>query len=58
MNNGRIKELRQKHGVSQARLSRLLGVDDKTVNRWEKGHCQPPPYAEIAIRCLLEHKQE
>ena len=38
---GRIRQLRQKHGLTQARLAELLGISYVTVNRWENGAVRP-----------------
>jgi transcriptional regulator with XRE-family HTH domain len=37
----RIKQLRVKLGLTQARLARLLDVSSTSVNRWENGHAHP-----------------
>ena len=37
----RIKQVRQKHGLTQARLAEHLGVSYVTVNRWENGAARP-----------------
>jgi len=36
-----IKELRDKHNLSQRRLARKLGISTKTVSAYETGKCQP-----------------
>lgn len=38
---GRIKQLRQTHGLTQANLAERLGVSYVTVNRWENGAARP-----------------
>ena len=40
-----IKELRLKLGVTQAKLSKELGVPLKTWVNWEQGLRQPVPWA-------------
>ena len=37
----RIKQLRARFGLTQARLAELMGVATVTVNLWENGHTQP-----------------
>lgn len=37
----RIREIREQLELSQARLGELLGVDEKTIRRWEKGETSP-----------------
>ena len=37
----RIKSLRIEKGLSQEKFAKQLGVSFATVNRWEKGVCEP-----------------
>ena len=36
-----IRELREKHGLTQAELAEKLNVSDKAVSRWETGKGYP-----------------
>lgn len=36
-----IKELREKHGLTQAQLAEMLSVSDKAVSKWERGAGYP-----------------
>ena len=36
-----IKQLREKRGMTQADLGRVIGVSDKAVSRWETGRGFP-----------------
>lgn len=47
-----IKSIRAKLNLSQADLAEKLGVSFATVNRWEKGHCEPSQIALNAIKSL------
>lgn len=47
-----IKSIRTKLNLSQADLAEKLGVSFATVNRWEKGHCEPSQIALNAIKNL------
>ena len=37
----RIKEYRQKHGLSQSDFGKLIGVSAQAVNKWEHEICCP-----------------
>lgn len=39
--SGEAREIREKAGVSQEQLARLLGVDDSTLGGWERGDWFP-----------------
>lgn len=38
-----IKRTRQKHDLTQEALAEKLGVDPRTVRRWESGDTEPRP---------------
>ena len=50
--SGQIKEIRSRLNLSQSELAEKLGVSFATVNRWEKGHCEPSQIAVNAIKNL------
>ena len=37
-----LKEIRLKRGLSQAELAERVGVEERTIRRWENGECQIP----------------
>ena len=43
MNGIQLKECRKAKGMSQATLSRLLGVTQQAVGKWETGRSNPDP---------------
>lgn len=47
-----IKEIRSCLNLSQSELADVLGVSFATVNRWERGHCEPSKIAVNAIKNL------
>lgn len=47
-----VKDIRSRLGLSQTELAEKLGVSFATVNRWEKGHCEPSRIAVGAIKQL------
>lgn len=48
--------LRHELGMSQATLAHLLGADEQTVARWEKGQTRVPKAAEANLRLLYEER--
>lgn len=53
-NSDIIKDIRSRLGLSQTELAEKLGVSFATVNRWEKGRCEPSQIALGAIKRLCE----
>lgn len=47
-----IKEIRSCLNINQSKLAEKLGVSFATVNRWEKGRCEPSQIAVKAIKSL------
>lgn len=45
----KIKEARLKAGFSQATVSKLLEIPKRTIEAWETGDRNPPPYVEKLI---------
>lgn len=39
-----LRQQRIQHGFTQAELADMLGVESKTIQRWEKGSQIPRPY--------------
>jgi putative transcriptional regulator len=50
-----IKSFRIRMGMTQAKLAHILGVQQATLNRWEKGHSKPSP---LALKRLEEYDTE
>jgi DNA-binding transcriptional regulator YiaG len=48
--------LRHELGMSQSVLAELIGTDEQTVARWEKGQTKAPKTAEATLRLLYEEK--
>jgi transcriptional regulator with XRE-family HTH domain len=44
MKSDLLKAERIKHGWTQAKVAEAVGVDAKTVGRWERGKALPYPY--------------
>lgn len=41
-----FKELRNKVGLSQVKLSQLLDIPSRTIEKWETGERVPPTYVQ------------
>ncbi len=48
-----LRTWRLAEGASQEAVAHQLGVTVSTVNRWERGHCQPSRLAWRAVLALL-----
>lgn len=52
-----IKEIRSYLNLNQSELADVLGVSFATVNRWEKGRCEPSQNAVNAIKNLCANNK-
>ncbi|MDO4322531.1 MAG: DUF3990 domain-containing protein [Lachnospiraceae bacterium] len=52
-----IKEIRSYLNLSQRELAEVLGVSFATVNRWERGRCEPSQIAVNAIKNLCANSE-
>lgn len=50
-----IKEIRQSTGLSQQKFGDLLGIPKRTLQDWEQGIRQCPPYVAELIAYRVEH---
>lgn len=50
-----IKEIREKYGISQAKLSKMVGISEWTIKRWEQGKRECLPYIANLIDFYLAH---
>ena len=50
----RLKEARRIKGLSQAEVSRLLGVTQQAVGKWETGRSTPDPQTVARLAGLLD----
>ena len=48
-----LEKYRQKHGLSQESLARVLGVTYGSISRWLRGKCLPSVMAQRQIDELL-----
>lgn len=49
----KLKEWRMKHGYSQVKLARALGVRNESVSRWERGTREMPSFLHLALIGIL-----
>jgi transcriptional regulator with XRE-family HTH domain len=52
MTPNELKRRRQKLGLSQAKLAQMMGVDQMTISRWERGIHPIPLYISLAVEAL------
>jgi DNA-binding transcriptional regulator YiaG len=50
----KIKELREKYELTQAKLSELYGIPKRSIENWEAGVRKPPAYVETLLEKALE----
>ena len=50
----RIKELRQKTGLSQSKYSAKFGIPVRTLQQWEQGISAPPEYLVRMMAYILK----
>ena len=54
----KIKEARNKAGLSQQKMSDLLEIPKRTIENWESGVTNPPAYVEKLVIRELERIAE
>ena len=52
-----IKDIRSRLDLSQTEMAEKLGVSFATVNRWERGRCEPSQIALNAIKHMCAHNK-
>ena len=53
-NPDRIREIRNRLGLTQERFAQRLGVSFVTVSRWERGKSKPIPAFRKQIEAMLD----
>ena len=49
-----VKELRAKTGLSQSKFAAQFGIPVRTLQDWERGRFNPPPYVVTMMERILE----
>ena len=52
-----IKEIREKHGLSQQKFAELFGISVATLRNWEQGRRKPSGSANVLL-CVLQKNPE
>jgi DNA-binding transcriptional regulator YiaG len=50
----KVKELREKYQLTQAKLSELYGIPKRSIENWEAGSRKPPEYVVNLLEKALE----
>lgn len=50
----KVKELREKYQLTQAKLSELYGIPKRSIENWETGSRKPPEYVVNLLEKALE----
>ena len=50
-----IKSIRTSPGLSQAKFAEAFGIQARTLERWESGVRNPPPYLINLLRIAVEY---
>ena len=56
--NERLRNIRNKTGLSQARFSEKFRIPVRTYEQWEAGSRKPPDYVICMIERLIEIESE
>lgn len=51
----KIKELRARTGLSQAKFAEKYGIPKRTIEDWEAGRHDPPAYVEDLLEFRIQH---
>lgn len=54
----RIKEIRERTGLSQAKFGARYGIPMRTVQDWERGVRTPPPYVVTMLDMLVKKETD
>jgi transcriptional regulator with XRE-family HTH domain len=53
LREGRLRELRERHGFSQRELAEAVGVHESALSRWESGERVPRTDAAARLAAVL-----
>lgn len=52
-----VRDFRRLHAIKQTALAEMLGVDQATISRWERGQQTPESRARLELRALVHDLQ-
>jgi putative transcriptional regulator len=52
-----VRNLREKHGLSQPKFAALMGISVGTLRNWEQGRRKPEGSARVLLRVVARHPE-
>ena len=52
-----VRNLREKHGLSQPKFAALMGISVGTLRNWEQGRRRPEGSARVLLRVVERHPE-
>jgi putative transcriptional regulator len=52
----KIKELREKTGLSQSKFAEYFGISVRSIQEWEQERKNPPPYLVALLERIWSHE--
>jgi putative transcriptional regulator len=52
-----VKDLREKHGLSQPKFAAMMGISVGTLRNWEQGRRKPEGSARVLLRVVERHPE-
>lgn len=50
-----LKMLLKAEGLSQRKLAKMLGLNERTVRRYVAGDLPMPKVVQLAVTCIMDH---
>lgn len=52
-----VRNLREKHGLSQSRFAAMMGISVGTLRNWEQGRRKPEGSARVLLKVVEKHPE-